>query len=477
VEEMMQKLVDFATGATFSDLPENAIHEIKRVVLDSIGCAINGLSTDRGKIAVDLARKLGGPPESTIMGTNYKVSSANATFANGELINALDFDAFSEAHSPPIIVPAALALGESVLSSGKNIILSIALGLEVVPRLKSSHVYPISEGPEKGNLRYRAIAGNSAVTLGSAISAGKILGLNQEKMANAIGIAGCICPPNIFAKWIRTIPVRMTKYGPPGWGASTGVISALLAEMGYTGDTDMFDGEYGFWKYTGEEPKSKEILQDLGVNWRSSHISYKQYPCGYCIQGVLDSFIQIIEDNDLRPEDIDSIKAQPDPINQFRLWKENKLRSPDDYHFHIPYLLACAANRINVAHWLDPEIKQKTEVNEFMQRVRVEVIINEKEFGLATLADPKSYLQGVEVLAKGKTFKVKMPHLKGVWYSDKLRNTDEELIKKFSDNASRVITSDRAIRAAQQAFELDKMDKIAPLLEMIAPRENTDMHT
>ena len=69
MEEMMQKLVDFATGAKFSDLPENAIHEVKRVVLDSIGCAINGLSIERGKIAVDLARKLGGPPESTILGT------------------------------------------------------------------------------------------------------------------------------------------------------------------------------------------------------------------------------------------------------------------------------------------------------------------------------------------------------------------------------------------------------------------------
>lgn len=81
--------------------------------------------------------------------------------------------------------------------------------------------------------------------LAAATGAGKILNLDQDKIANAIGIAGCICPPNIARKCMETSPVRMTKYGPAGWSAQAGVTSALLAGMGYTGDTDLFEGEYG----------------------------------------------------------------------------------------------------------------------------------------------------------------------------------------------------------------------------------------
>ena len=74
----------------------------------------------------------------------------------------------------------------------------------------------------------------------------------------------------------------MTKYGSPGWGAHVGIISALLAAAGYEGDTDLFDGEYGFWRYTGyQEWKSEEILANLGREWHSYQMDYKQYPSGY----------------------------------------------------------------------------------------------------------------------------------------------------------------------------------------------------
>ena len=278
--KMTEKLVDFVTQAQFSDLPENVVSEMKRVVLDSIGCAINGLSTDKGKIAVELSRKLGGTSESTIIGTGEKVSCANAAFANGELINALDSDAFTGSHSAPILIPAALSVGEKVSAAGKDVILAIALGFEIAVRLKSPHSIPVTEGPEKGKMQWRAVHGHSVVSLAAAAGVGKILGFNREQMANAIGIAGCICPPNIQAKWMHTAPVRMTKYGSSGWGAQVGVTAALLAEMGYTGDTDLFEGDYGFWRYTGEQPKTEATLADLGENWQSYQMLYKQYPGG-----------------------------------------------------------------------------------------------------------------------------------------------------------------------------------------------------
>ena len=282
MENITETIAKFTTQAKFTDLPEKVVHEVKRVVLDSVGNAIYGLSSEKGSIAAKLAAKLGGPPESTIIGTKDRVSSTNAAFANGELINALDFDATSPGgHDVPGLIGGALAIAESCGVSGKDLILAIALSFEISARLKIKIASIVNEGPDKGKMQFPSVFGQSTYALAAAVSAGKILNLSRQKMANAIGIAGCLCPPNIARKSHETVPFRMTKYGVAGAVSQTGIMSALLAEMGYTGDTDLFDGEYGFWRYTGLEPRGEEMLSDLGVEWCSHKIDYKQYPSGH----------------------------------------------------------------------------------------------------------------------------------------------------------------------------------------------------
>lgn len=292
------KLANFALQTQYIDLPEQVRHEVKRVILDSVGCALGGLSTERGKIAVALATRLGGTPESTIIGTREKVSCTNAAFANGEIVNALDFDALSAAgHDVPCLIAAVLAMAESCGTTGENLILAAALSLEISYRLdlkapptltiqhgRDPAVTVIAEGPDRGKLRWPQVLGQSAVTLAAAAGAGKILNIGKDNLANAISIAGSICPPNVSRKCMTTAPFKMTKYGPAGAVAQAGITSALLAEMGYTGDTDLFDGEFGFWTYTGQaewgEARREEVLANLGVEWCSHKINYKQYPCG-----------------------------------------------------------------------------------------------------------------------------------------------------------------------------------------------------
>jgi 2-methylcitrate dehydratase PrpD len=260
------------------------VHETKRVLLDSIGCAIGGLSMERGKIARRLATRLGGPPESTILGTSDKVSCDNAAFANGELINALDFDAMCPSHLTPHVLPAPLAVGESVGATGRQVIMAVALGLEIGRRVIAAgrQRYEVTpDGPDAGKLIWPLVAGYSGSTIGAAVGVGKILNFDQKKMANAIGIAGYLCPPNTHRKWTDTAPVAMTKYGSSGWGAKGGVTAALLADEGYVGDSDIFEGDRCFWRYTGSEHWNPDtVVKDLGKKWVSREISYKQYPCG-----------------------------------------------------------------------------------------------------------------------------------------------------------------------------------------------------
>ena len=120
MSSLTQELAKFAAEIKFEDLPQTVVHEAKRVLLDSIGCALAGIAVDKGKIPVELARRSGGSPESSIIGVGGKVSCSNAAFANGELINALDYDTIlvPPGHVTPYVIPAPLAVAESVGASG-----------------------------------------------------------------------------------------------------------------------------------------------------------------------------------------------------------------------------------------------------------------------------------------------------------------------------------------------------------------------
>src|SRR4030042_1303581 len=114
-----RKLLDFVMKVGFDDLPAEVIHEAKRILLDSIGAAIAGRNTDKGRYGIALAKRFGTSAESAILGTSERSSCLGASFANGELINALDYDPFLyPTHAPPAIIPASLALGEIVGASG-----------------------------------------------------------------------------------------------------------------------------------------------------------------------------------------------------------------------------------------------------------------------------------------------------------------------------------------------------------------------
>ena len=184
---------------------------------------------------------------------------------------------------------------------------------------------------------------------------------------------------------------------------------------------------------------------------------------------MLDKFIQIIEENNIGPEDIERIKAQPHPVAKFRFGRENKLLTPDDYSFNTRYLLACAAYRISPAYWQSPETREDPRIQKFIQHPEISVVFDEEDYAQAKREEPKAYLQRIEIVAKGKTFKAKSIHPKGGWWSKELRNTDEELIRKFSDNASRVLPIDKVKKATQAIMNLDKLSNIGALMEVTIP--------
>jgi 2-methylcitrate dehydratase PrpD len=229
-----RKIAEFAAHAQFAALPAELVEEAKFLVLDHVGCAIAGSAVVKGAIAVDFARLSGGTAEATIFGEAGKVPSANAAFANGELMNALDWDAIP--HTLPCVIAACLALAECRKASGKELILAILVGYEIASRLAQVLPGDLEEQPH----------GYGSCVLGAVAGAGRILGLAREGMEHALGIAGFAAPIPAMTRFEGgQSPIPMTKYISIGWVAQAAVTSALLAQLGYTGDRAILDGPEG----------------------------------------------------------------------------------------------------------------------------------------------------------------------------------------------------------------------------------------
>ena len=196
MENITQKLADFVANIRFEDLPQHVVHESKRLLLDSIGCALAGLSTTKGKLAVEMAKKLGGPPDSTILADGNKVSSPGAAYANDNLINAMDY--CEVPHVSPWIIPAPLALAECYSSHGKEFLLAVAIGHEIALRMEKAlaqhFLNLVTEGPDMGKLIPKPVFGSSQHIFGGAAAAGKILKLNSEQIVHLLGLAGQYVP-------------------------------------------------------------------------------------------------------------------------------------------------------------------------------------------------------------------------------------------------------------------------------------------
>ena len=245
----LEGLARFTVETKYEDLPPHVVRDIKLFLMDSMGCGLAGVATGPGKMFISLAKRLGGPPDSSILGVKGKVSCVNAAMANGQLINALDYDCIS-GHTPPYIVPPPLALAESSKATGKQFILAMATGLETAARLLTALPKQF-QIDASGNFKWVTRSGYASHNLAVAGAAGKILGLDVPQMLHAMGTAGHLSQVPTWIRYTFQEHRAMTKYAVPGWQNTGGMMAALLAKEGFIGDTTLLDGDQGFWKFAG----------------------------------------------------------------------------------------------------------------------------------------------------------------------------------------------------------------------------------
>ena len=477
METIVETLAKFAFETSFKELPAAVVEESKRLLVDSIGCALGGLSHPKGAIGVRYAKLQGGgaPGEqATVIGSGDRVSAIAAAFANGELINALDFDAIlPPGHVSPYVIPGVLAAGEAASAHGKDVVSAVAIAHEMSNRIGRALDY--LRDIKDGKPSPPPVFGYSSTVFGATAAIAKVRRHSQAMMTNGLGIAGSMSPVNTQWAWSVHVPTATVKYGLAGAVTQAAMSAAYLAELGHTGDIQMLDdGEHGYRRLIGSARWSPErITPRLGKEWLfPAEQSYKPYPHCRILHGPLDVLTDLVRKHDIQPSEIECIRAWVEGWVMHPLWTSRSIDHVTQAQFSMAHGLAVGAHLIPPGKaWQSPEVVFKPSVLALMEKVKYEV---HPDYAGELTGNAARRPTRIEVQARGQTFVGETLYPKGSPSPDPTtRMTNDELSAKFIGNAEGVLESQDIERVLEQLWHLERVDGIGTLMSMLSTKRSS----
>ena len=361
-----EELAEYAVRLNFEELPAPVVHEVKRRVIDSIGCALGAWEAEPCVIARRVASRFSAERGATLLGTTHQAPADWAAFANGCLVRYLDYnDTYlsKEPAHPSDNISAALAVAEAENAGGREFIVAIVLAYEVQCRLCDT-----------ASLRAR---GWDHVTYGAfstALAAARLMRLDVERTRHAVGIAG-----------VASAALRQSRVGKLShWkgcafsnAARHGVFAALLAREGMTGPAPIFEGEKGFQALVSGplEARVGEWGKSLGGDFIILKTSIKFWPAEYHAQSAIEAALklrpQIGDTAQIESVLVESHDAAVDIIgSESEKWRPTSRETADH---SLPYIVAVAlADGEVTAKQFEPARVADPALLALVQRVKVQ---------------------------------------------------------------------------------------------------------
>ena len=295
MDRITEQLSSYACNLTYEDIPPAVVHQVKRTVVDTLGCAVGGYLSEPSKIARRLATNITSRTPSRVLGTSDYSSLDLAGFANGVMVRYLDCNDsyFSPGGGHPSdMIPAALAAADSVGADGRTVITAITLAYEVFCRIADQ--VPDNQWDQ----------GIFSV-IGAACAAAKVLGLDEEQMSHAISLAAV---PNVPLRVTRMGELSMWKGCAAAAATRSGIFAAQLAAEGMTGPFEPFEGRNGLEEKAIGFPVEITELGGGEVPFRISNTIFKFYPSQIHTQAPIDLAIRLSQR--VHVDDIASIRVQ-----------------------------------------------------------------------------------------------------------------------------------------------------------------------
>lgn len=300
---LTRRLACFAAALTYDELPEEIVLLTKRLVLDALGTALAATVLGPGcRELVAVTTALGGPAESTILGTGRRVAAPNAAFANGALVHALNYDAVGKhtGHTGVVCLAAPLALAEARAPvTGRDFLTACVAASEVTARL-------IGAAGEQ-RISPALLSGQYFSYFGAAAGAGRILGLSEERMQSAFGLA-LMQVAGSRQVVIGGDPPAKAVYG--AFPNQAGVLAALLAEAGLEAGVDALEGDAGFFRLaTGGPFDADALTDDLGTRYAFAGVEFKPWPTSNHVTPFIEAALELASGHDLRPAGVARVEV------------------------------------------------------------------------------------------------------------------------------------------------------------------------
>jgi 2-methylcitrate dehydratase PrpD len=338
-QALARELAEWSGGVRWTDLAADHQAAVRGWLLDTLGVMLAAVDEPPGRVALDLARRHGGRPESTLVATGERLPAAWAALAHGTLAHTLDFDDTLPGpvvHPGSLVVPAALAAGEAVGADGAAVLGAIAVGYEWAARLGAA----AGRGLHARGFHASGVVG----PLVAAAVAARLAGLPPARAAEAVGLAGSMAGGLLEfladGSWSKRLH--------PGWAAHGGLLAAGLAGAGFPGPPSVLEGRHGLYaSFLGPGAADvSAVARDLGRVWLSREVVTKLYPCAHVIHPFLDGALALRAREGVTAPDVLEVRCQVAPWQVPIVCepRETKLAPQTEYQARasLPFALAAA---------------------------------------------------------------------------------------------------------------------------------------
>jgi 2-methylcitrate dehydratase PrpD len=445
--DVTRTLAQYVLSVRYDDLPDPVRKEARRTLLNWVGCAVGGSRHETVDVALAALAPFSGPAQATVLGRRERLDILHASLMNGISSHVFDFD---DTHLKTVIHPAGsvasalLALAEHRPISGRDFLTSLVVGIEAECRIGNA-VHPAHYD------RGWHITGTAGV-FGAAAACGRSLGLNEQQMVWALGLAAT------QPVGLREMFGTMTKSFHPGRAAQNGLTAALLASRGFTSTDLALEGKSGWANVLSTSRDYAEITGNLGRSFEISLNTYKPFACGIVIHPTIDACIQLRNEHRLTADAIERIDLRVHPLVLELTGKKTPTTGLESkFSVYFAAALAIVVGSAGVGDFNDANAKSPAIV---ALRDRVTATVD------ATLKEEQ--VRATIVLKDGRHLDRFIEHVVG---SVERPMSDADLEDKFLGLADGVLPQSQARTLIARCWEAEALDSAAELATAARPAQ------
>jgi 2-methylcitrate dehydratase PrpD len=443
-----QRLARFAVDLSYGKIPKEVVERSKACILDTLAVSLYGSTKPWSRTISGFVRDSGLRGRSTVLGEDFSAQPAQATLANGVMAHAFELDNVRQpgagVHPGATAFLPAFAMAEDKQADGKSLLTAFVASCEVMSRI----------GVAAGNsLERRGFhAPGLTGTFGAAVAAGRLLGLNERKMVNALGIAGSYSGGLIeFSRCQEGAMIKRLHLGKAGEG---GVTAALLASRGFAGPESILEGKFGFCQTFSDSPKLSYLTHRLGRAFETLNIGIKRCACHINAHAPIEALQMLRTEIGFNPEEVRAIVVS----GIEKLVTHHAIYQPKDLmmaQYSIPFCVALSlyADPTDPESFNEDKLKDKN-ILAMMRKVRLKVDREIEEKGWDRAARVSVALANQRRLSK------LVIHFKGTPRNPMSQLDVEDKARKLT----RAILSERQLeRLVETVKTLEKTDDVSSI--------------